>query len=90
MQQSSFHTTPDLGTARQRSRSRESFRVHAGRSAAVEARPMAETSPLHSVQTLVTTMFVMSVAAGWIAVASLASAPLIGAGELLSRAVRTH
>jgi hypothetical protein len=89
MQQSSFQSVLELGTSRQRSSPRENFRLHAGRLAAVEKRPVAEPSPLHSVQTLATTMFVMSVAVGWIAVASLATAPLIGAGELLSRAARS-
>jgi hypothetical protein len=89
MQQPSYQSVPELGVARHSSRSRENFRLHAGRLADARVRPMAEASPLHSVQTLATTMLVMSVAAGWIAVASLATAPLIGAGELLSRAVRT-
>jgi hypothetical protein len=88
MQQSTLHSIPEPGIARRRT-SRENFRLHAGRAAAAEARPATEASPLHSVQTLATTMFVMSVAAGWIVAASLASAPLIGAGELLSRAART-
>jgi hypothetical protein len=43
---------------------------------------------MHSVQTVAATMFVVSAAACWIAVASIATAPLIGAGELLTRAVR--
>jgi hypothetical protein len=89
MQQSSIQSAPELGISRQRSRPRDNFRLHAGRLAAVEIRPVAEPSPFHSVQTLATTMFVMSVAVGWIAVASLATAPLIGAGELLSRATRS-
>jgi hypothetical protein len=89
MQQSSYQSVPELGVARPGPRPRENFRLHAGRLADVEIRPVAEASPLHSVQTLATTMFVMSLAAGWIAVASLATAPLLGAGELLSRAART-
>ena len=46
----------------------------------------AENSPLHSVQAFAGAMFVATVAAGWIAVASTATAPLLVAGELLSRA----
>ena len=53
----------------------------------VPVRP-AEGSPLHSVQAFAGAMFVATAAAGWIAVAATASAPLIVAGELLSRAGR--
>ena len=72
----------------QATRPREPFRVHRGGLEPAAARPVAEASPLHSVQTLASAMFVMSAAAGWIVVATLATAPLIGAGELLNRAVR--
>lgn len=48
--------------------------------------PTLEPSPLHSMQTFATTMVVVSIAACWLAVASTATAPLVAAGELLSRA----
>jgi hypothetical protein len=43
---------------------------------------------MHSIEGFAAAMFVVSVAACWIAVASTASAPLIAAGELLSWAAR--
>jgi hypothetical protein len=89
MQQSSIHSISELGTTRHRARSREALRIHNGSRNAAPPVPVAEASPLHSVQTIAATMFVMTVAAGWIATAALATAPLIGAGELLSRAGRT-
>ena len=49
---------------------------------------VSEGSPLHSMQALAGAMFVVSAAAGWIAVAATATAPLIAAGELLSRAAK--
>ena len=84
-----MHSVPELGIARQRPMPRAGFRLHTGRPTAPVARPVAEASPLHSVQTIATSMFVMTAAAGWIIAASLVTAPLIGAGELLSRAART-
>jgi hypothetical protein len=89
MQPSSVHSSPELGVARQRALPRENLRLHAGRQTAPLARPVTEASPLHSVQTIATTMFVMTAAAGWIIAASLVTAPLIGAGELLGRVART-
>jgi hypothetical protein len=89
MQQSSVHSVSELGIARQRPMPGTGLRLHNGRQSAPAARPVAEVAPLHSVQTIATTMFVMTAAAGWIIAASLVTAPLVGAGELLGRAART-
>ena len=49
---------------------------------------MTEPSPLHSFEALAGAMFVASLAACWIAVASTTTAPIVAAGELLTRAAR--
>lgn len=56
--------------------------------AGVQAIDRLEPSPLHSIEAFGAAMFVATVAACWIAVASTATAPLIAAGELLTRASR--
>lgn len=48
----------------------------------------AGPSALESVQTLAATLFVASMAAGWLALASTATAPLLAAGSLLVRGTR--
>jgi hypothetical protein len=55
---------------------------------AIHAIRMTEPSPLHSFEALAGAMFVASLAACWIAVASTTTAPIVAAGELLTRAVR--
>jgi len=66
--------------------------LHRGRRSAAAAmvldRPLVEVSPLHSVQALAAAMFVVSMTACWIAVVSTATAPLLAAGELLTRAAK--
>ncbi len=52
------------------------------------ARPRTENSPIKNVQAMAGAMFVVSMAACWIAVASTATAPLLAAGELLGRAAK--
>lgn len=89
MQQSSVHSVPELGSTRHGPMPRAGLRLHNGRQTAPAASPVGEPSPLHSMQTIATTMFVMTAAAGWIIAASLVTAPLVGAGELLGRAART-
>ncbi|HXC50108.1 MAG TPA: hypothetical protein VN634_04435 [Candidatus Limnocylindrales bacterium] len=64
--------------------------------AARRTRPLAdpgvpaarEPSPLHSFEALAGAVFVASMAACWIAVASTTTAPLVAASELLTRAAR--
>jgi hypothetical protein len=51
-----------------------------------EGRTTREPFPLHSLGTVVAGMFVVSMAAGWIALASTTTAPLVMAGALLGRA----
>ncbi|HEY2772664.1 MAG TPA: hypothetical protein VGK20_01300 [Candidatus Binatia bacterium] len=51
------------------------------------ARPAA-ISPLHSLEGLASAFFVASIAAGWIAVATTTTAPLLAARELLGRAAK--
>lgn len=58
------------------------------RLAEAPAIPAVEPSPLHSFEALAGAMFVATVAAGWIALTSTTTAPLVAAGELLGRAVR--
>lgn len=69
---------------------RRAFTVHRGQPSLPDLPPATtDSSPLHSVRTLVGAAFVVSAAAGWIAVAVTVSAPLVAAGELLSRAGKT-
>jgi hypothetical protein len=90
MQTSQLHSVSDLGPTRQPTFLRERLRVHRGGLAPLdETRPVADASPLHSVQTFAATMFVMSAAACWLAVAAVATAPILGAGELLTRVTRS-
>lgn len=83
------HTDSDFDPTRQRMFLRERLRVHRGGLTPARTKPMTEASPLHSVQAFAATMFVMSAAACWIAVAAVATAPILGAGELLTRATRS-
>ncbi len=70
--------------------SRRAFVVHRGQRSLADAAPAAnDSSPLHSARTLAGAAFVVSAAAGWIAVAAMVTAPLLAAGEFLSRAGRT-
>lgn len=86
MQSFSRSATPQIAQAET---VRPMLRLHQGRLApSVQVQPTLEPSPLHSMQTFATTMFVISVAACWLAVASTATAPLVAAGELLGRAAR--
>ena len=48
----------------------------------------SQPSPLHSFEAFAGAVFVASMAACWIALASTTTAPLIVAGELMTRAVR--
>ena len=54
----------------------------------VDTLVVTEPSPLHSFEALAGAIFVSSVAACWIAVTSTTTAPLVVAGELLTRVVR--
>lgn len=75
-----------------RPRLRVPMTMHAGRrvprAPIAKVRPAAETSPIHSVQAFAAAMFVVSMAACWIAVASTATAPLLAAGEMLGRVAK--
>jgi len=63
--------------------------VHEGRVvAAAPVRPVIDSSPLHSIEAFAGAMFVATVAVGWIVVASTATAPLVAASEMLSRAAK--
>ena len=85
-----FTTTTESGAEIFRPLRRRPLTLHSGqRASRAEARPVVEASPLHSVETLAATLFVISMAACWIAVASTATAPLLAAGELLSRAAKS-
>lgn len=69
---------------------RPAFVVHHGPTQRPAMSPQPnDSSPLHSVRALAGAVFVVSAAAGWIAVAVTVSAPLVAAGELLSRAGKT-
>jgi hypothetical protein len=88
MQLNSLSTLSRSESERARFSPRESFRLYRGRRVAAEPEVRTEASPMHSIQTFAATMFVMSAAVGWLAFATVATAPLIGAGELLIRATK--
>jgi len=53
-----------------------------------DAASVPEASPFHSFEALANALFVASLAACWIAVASTTTGPLVAAGGLLTRAAR--
>ncbi|MFN2375176.1 MAG: hypothetical protein ABR538_01480 [Candidatus Binatia bacterium] len=80
--------TSESTPARTRPRRRTSLRLREGSGPVKVAERPAAASPLHSWQALAGTMFVVSMATCWFAVASTVTAPLVAAGELLTRAAR--
>ena len=72
----------DSDAARIRRRRRIQSRQPA---AAADVQMSIQPSPLHSVEALAAALFVATMAASWIAVASMATAPLVAAGEVLAR-----
>lgn len=81
----SFIPDPESAIVRQQRRARvRPLRVRKE----AEARPAVEGSPLHSAEALGSMLFVASMAACWIAVASTATAPILAMGEFLTRAAK--
>lgn len=85
-------TTTESDAAIFRPELRVPLTMHSGRrtprAPVTAVRPAVDPSPLHSLQAFAAAMFVASMAACWIAVASTATAPLIAAGGMLGRAAR--